>query len=44
MLIAIWDGLAAKGLGGTADIVRFAQSRSMRVLHIDTVARAIRTI
>lgn len=44
MLIAIWDGLAAKGLGGTADIVRFAQSRSMCVLHIDTVARAIRTI
>lgn len=44
VLIAVWDGLAAKGLGGTADIVRFAQSRSKRVLHIDTIGRTIRTI
>jgi hypothetical protein len=44
ILIAVWDGKAAKGLGGTADIVHFAQSRSKRVLHIDTVARVVRVI
>jgi hypothetical protein len=41
ILIAVWDGLAAKGLGGTADIVHFARSQSKRVLHIDTVKRAL---
>ena len=44
ILIAVWDGLAARGLGGTADIVRFAQSRSKRVLHIDTKTHAVKVI
>lgn len=44
MLIAVWDGRAARGLGGTADIVHFAQSRSKRVLHLDTIAHAIKVI
>jgi hypothetical protein len=44
ILIAVWDGLAAKGLGGTADIVHFAQSQSKRVLHVDTVKYAVRAI
>jgi hypothetical protein len=43
-LIAVWDGLAARGLGGTADIVHFAQSQSKRVFHIDTAAYAVRMI
>ena len=41
MLIAVWDGLPAKGLGGTADIVNFARENSKRVLHIDTLAHAV---
>jgi hypothetical protein len=44
ILIAVWDGKAARGLGGTADIVHFAQSRSKRVLHLDTIAHAIKVI
>jgi len=31
-LIAVWDGLPAKGLGGTADVVRYAHSRGRVVV------------
>jgi hypothetical protein len=44
VLIAVWDGLAARGLGGTADIVHFAQSHSKRVLHLDTLKHAVSVI
>jgi hypothetical protein len=42
ILIAVWDGQGAKGLGGTADVVHFAQAQSQRVLHVDTVAHVVR--
>ena len=31
LLVAIWDGLPAKGKGGTADIVDYAKKRCVRV-------------
>ena len=31
MLIAIWDGKPARGLGGTADVVRYAQDTGKAV-------------
>jgi hypothetical protein len=31
LLIAVWDGEAAQGLGGTADIVKYARDRSREV-------------
>jgi hypothetical protein len=31
LMIAVWDGKAAQGLGGTADIVRHARERSREV-------------
>jgi hypothetical protein len=31
MLLAIWDGRPARGLGGTADVVRYARSTGKRV-------------
>jgi len=31
LVIAVWDGEAAQGLGGTADIVHFARSRSREI-------------
>lgn len=34
LLHAVWDGKQAKGLGGTADIVRYAENRSVPVLVI----------
>ena len=40
-LFAIWDGLPARGLGGTADIVAYARAlgRPMTVLWVDGVLR-----
>jgi len=34
-LIAVWDGGPAKGLGGTADVVRYAQTRAVPVIHVN---------
>lgn len=34
LLIAVWNGLPARGLGGTADIVNYALGIGRRVLHI----------
>ena len=34
-LIAVWDGKNAKGLGGTADIVKYALTLKRQVLHIN---------
>jgi hypothetical protein len=31
VLVAVWDGQVARGLGGTADIVRYAESRGRRI-------------
>jgi hypothetical protein len=39
LLIAVWDGQAAKGLGGTGDIVRHARSVGRRVLHLNPMTQ-----
>ena len=31
LLIAVWDGLPAKGKGGTGDVVQYARSRGVKV-------------
>ena len=36
VLIAVWDGQKAKGLGGTADVVYFARNADKPVIHLDT--------
>ncbi len=41
VLIAVWDGKVAKGKGGTADIVAFAQARSLPVIHVEPFARTV---
>ncbi|MEV6304066.1 hypothetical protein AB0M02_32005 [Actinoplanes sp. NPDC051861] len=40
-LFAVWDGLPARGLGGTADVVAYAraQGRPVTVLWVDGVLR-----
>ena len=35
MLIAVWDGTAARGRGGTADVVQAARARGRNVIVID---------
>lgn len=44
LLIAVWDGKPAAGLGGTADIVRYAQKRRKSVLQFDPIAKVHRTL
>jgi hypothetical protein len=35
LLVAVWNGKPAGGLGGTADIVRYAKQREKRVIHLN---------
>lgn len=39
ILIAIWNGQEAKGLGGTADIVEYAKSKNKQIIHINPITK-----
>jgi hypothetical protein len=41
VLVAVWDGLPAKGLGGTGDIVAYAKALKKRIIHINPVSRCV---
>jgi hypothetical protein len=43
-LIAVWDGKPAQGLGGTADIVSYAQANKHPILHLNTTQRSTKWI
>lgn len=36
LLIAVWNGKKAQGLGGTADVVHFAQDVGTPIIHLET--------
>jgi len=38
LLIAVWDGKASRGAGGTADVIDYAVRRGVPVIHIPTDA------
>jgi hypothetical protein len=42
-LIAVWNGLPAAGLGGTGDVVAYAEKKNRTVLRIDPTATERRT-
>jgi hypothetical protein len=42
VMIAIWNGLPAKGLGGTADVVRYATETHKKVIHLNPVTKTIK--
>lgn len=44
LVIAVWNGLPAKGLGGTADVVQYSLDRKKRVVYINPVDRQLREI
>lgn len=44
VLVAIWDGREARGLGGTADVVRFAKNRRIDIRWINPETNASVTI
>ncbi len=39
MMVAVWDGHPAKGKGGTADIVAYAEKRNVPVFHLNPAAK-----
>lgn len=41
LVIAVWDGKPAKGLGGTADIVEYARQRKKALVHLDPVRHLV---
>ncbi len=41
LIIAIWNGKKAKGLGGTGDIVTYAISKKRPIVHINPFTRVI---
>ncbi len=41
VLLAVWDGQPARGLGGTADIVDYARELGRRVIHINPIERNV---
>lgn len=43
LLIAIWDAQPAKGLGGTGDIVKYAQTLKRNVVHINPITRTMKS-
>lgn len=44
LLVAVWDGRAAEGLGGTADVVAHALGAGRAILHLDPFARTVRRL
>ena len=41
LLIAVWDGKPAAGLGGTGDVVSYARQSGKHVYQIDPVSRSV---
>ena len=44
VIIAVWDGKPAVGLGGTADVVAYARQNGKAIHHIDPIAQEVRDI
>ena len=44
ILVAVWDGQPALGVGGTADIVRYSLGRGQPVLHINPVTKTVQPL
>jgi hypothetical protein len=44
MIIAVWDGKPAKGLGGTGDVVRYAIEMKKKIIHINTLDHKVSVI
>lgn len=44
LVIAVWNGQPAKGLGGTGDAVKYALSQKKGVLHINPITRELMKI
>ena len=41
LVIAVWDGKPARGLGGTADIVKYVEQQHKPLVHINPLTLAV---
>ena len=41
VVLAIWDGKPAAGLGGTADVVRYARDKQAKLIHLNPATHEI---
>jgi hypothetical protein len=41
LLLTVWDGKPARGLGGTADIVEYAHQELKQVIHLNPTNRSV---
>jgi hypothetical protein len=41
LLVAVWDGRPAAGLGGTGDVVNYAAQQFKRTIHLNPVTREV---
>ena len=44
LLLAVWDGLPAQGLGGTADVFHYAEYCRLPIVHLNPVSQQIHRI
>lgn len=44
LLFAVWDGEIAEGLGGTGDVVSYAQHKQRPIVHIDPCTETVHRI
>lgn len=44
LLVAVWDGKSARGLGGTADVVQYAMQRLKPVIHVNPDQRTVQSL
>jgi hypothetical protein len=44
LVVLCWDGRPAAGLGGTADIARYAQSQRKSTIHLNSTTRVVTRI
>lgn len=42
LLLAVWDGLPAGGLGGTGDVVSYALRHEKKTIHLNPVTQEVR--
>ena len=41
LIFAVWDGKPARGLGGTADIVRYALGKGKEIIHLNPIEHSV---
>lgn len=41
LLIAVWDGLSATGLGGTGDVVSYAVRQRKKTIHLNPITQGV---